>query len=225
MEKLTFTDPWQRLAAVYCLWGFKLYSLTGTEKHCWPKENKYKLHSFNHWTAIFGRALFCTVYRLFFLEMTTMMEKMGVSSVNKCITCLYSCNFSACNQSMKVHPAARTVGGKGLLCSFASRFWYRARLLSSGAAQEEDDQLRGTQEGPMTPESTSSVFPPWTNTAGAQSRLPLSRCSCITNKICLQQPAALHTSHRGEGWGNSHCVMHTCKIRQVRLKKTTTLCW
>lgn len=223
MEKLTFTDPWQRLAAVYCLWGFKLYSLTGTEKHCWPKENKYKLHSFNHRTPVFSWALLCTLYRLFFLEMTTMMEKMGVASVNKCITCLYSCNFSVYNQSMKVHPAAilqpEQWVERGFYVQSPLGFGIVLRLLSSGAAQEEDDQLHGTQEEPMTPESTSSVFPPWTNTAGAQSRLLLSRCSCITNKICLQQPAALHTSHCEEGWGNSHCVMYTCKIREVRLKK------
>ncbi|KAK5860774.1 hypothetical protein PBY51_022233 [Eleginops maclovinus] len=84
--------------------------------------------------------------------------------------------------------------------------------LSSGAAQEENDQLRPTQEKPMTLESTSSVFPLWTNTAGAQSWLLLGCCSCITNNISLQKPRALHTSHRKDGWGNSYCVMYTCKI-------------
>lgn len=51
--------------------------------------------------------------------------------------------------------------------------WYRAAAWSGGMAQEEDDHLRPTQEELMTPESTSSVFPLRTNTAGAPSRLLL----------------------------------------------------
>lgn len=113
----------------------------------------------------------------------------------------------------KVHSVTILQAEKGLPCSLTSWFFgIVLRLLSSGAAQEEDDHLRPAQEELMTPESTSSVFPRWTHTAGAQSRLLPSCCSCITSKICLQQPAALHTSHRTEGRGNSYCVMYTCKI-------------
>lgn len=43
-----------------------------------------------------------------------------------------------------------------LLCLVASVL---CRLLSSGAAQEEDDQLCTAQEELLTPESTSSVSP------------------------------------------------------------------
>lgn len=70
----------------------------------------------------------------------------------------------------------------------------------------------------MTPESTSSVFPLRTNTAGAQSRL-LLLLFMYHHKICLQSPKALHTSRCAEGWGNCDCVMFTCKIWKVRWKK------
>lgn len=160
-------------------------------------------------------------YNSVFIENTTVMEKMSHPSVN--VLHVY---IHVTFQSMKVHSVtillAQQQVEKG--CYVSSRlhgFGIMLQLLSSGAAQEEHDQLRPAQKELMTPESTSSVFPLWTNTAGAHSRLLLSCCSCITTKICLQQPAALHTSHCKDGWGNSYCVMYTCKIWQVRLKKKT----
>ena len=101
----------------------------------------------------------------------------------------------------KVHrPAGRTVGGKGLPCFFPHAFGIVQRLLSSGAAREENDQPRPAQEELMTPESTSSVFLPVAKHCGSsEPELLLSRCSCITNNICSQQPAALHTSRCKEG--------------------------
>lgn len=145
--------------------------------------------------------------------MTTVLENMAVSAANECITCLYSCNFSMYKQHRKVSQCYHTAGRKrAAMFLHLMVFGIVLRLLSSGAAQEEDDHLRPAQEELMTPESTSSVFPRWTHAAGAQSRLLPSCCSCITGEICLQQPAALHTSHCTEGWGNSYCVMYTCKI-------------
>lgn len=95
---------------------------------------------------------------------------------------------------------------KGVLCFLATMF--SVLCCNSGMACGGDDHLCPTQEEPMTPESTSSVLPLRTNTAGAQSRLP--HVSPARSAYSAPKHSTRHAAKKAGG--NCDRVAYTCKI-------------
>lgn len=114
---------------------------------------------FYHWTPTFSSAALSFLYFFYFWMWPQMIQKTEVSSRNRCITCLYSCNFSQCNQALEIRhysPASRKQGWKKRpICSHFTPLWY------CGAAMVE--QRNGTGGRWSSAPYPGGADDPWVN--------------------------------------------------------------